>query len=64
MLIKILTFLLQVLIISLYTAIKYRNDLSIFDHHDDGVIEQRTNAMHKAQQQPGNDVDEDLAIVS
>ncbi len=25
---------------ALYTALRYRNDLSVFDHHDDGILEE------------------------
>ncbi len=38
LIIIVLVFCFQIAFITLYTAIRYRDNLRIFDHHDDGLI--------------------------
>ena len=46
----------------LYTALKYRSDLSIFDHHDDGIIERHANNTGRKAREPQKDGDEDIHL--
>jgi len=32
----------QVLAMTVYTAVRYRSDMSVFDHHTDGVVRSGT----------------------
>jgi len=35
------------MIMTLYTAVRYRNDMSVFDHHTDGIVRPPAAAANK-----------------
>jgi hypothetical protein len=42
-----------ILLVSFYTAVRHRNDLGVFDHHDDGILDERIESPPSTPIEPG-----------
>jgi len=47
---------------TLYTAVRYRNDMSVFDHRTDGVVVRSTTADGKPATPPGTGVRKTFSV--